>query len=547
MFENEIELEANTVAFVLYDFNRGCLEQILDSCQRVLKPLTRNYIWQRDQFSLHSSTKESAPWNGTNFDSFLWGVVSYGDCVDDEWFIVSLLWKLTETFPSLVIQVWDDDGEFLLIETAYALPKWIKPDTASNRVWIKQGAVHIIPQAFSEDMELTIEQAIEVLGSSVNTKARTEVQEIIKKRLGAFPEDTSITQHWAKCLLPLQAAYVLSLRPEITSKAIEQFVSLDKMEKQSAIKKQYIKDQSYVMTMVKFHRCSYAQLMQLELDSLGPLQSTNSPSLDHSKATELGMKLNYALEYFLWTCLDCPKSSNQVSIELKSVLKSAMEDEVTIEEFTRGHPLFAEDDDDWLTNQTDLENELLKREKEQKNENHSMEELDPNSVVDSFSRFVETVSSHEGAEIPNDVQFNTRRFMHELRNVLGDEFAHELYKLQIETSESDLEDEIHSNEEVELSSVDSDDDSEFDEVYDQTLKLELSKSKMRESFVNKEKGSEGSLHEVDLDLNLVQNMIQSHEEEQGQPGPVGNLAGMMNLKLPHEQTAQQSSNEESSK
>eukprot|EP00210_Caulerpa_lentillifera_P008804 g8400.t1 len=188
--------------------------------------------------------------------------------------------------------------------------------------------------------------------------------------------------------------------------------------------------------------------MQLELDSLGPHQSTISVNMDHSKATELGMKLNYALEYFLWTCLDCPKSSNQASFELKSVLKSVMEDEVSIEEFTRGHPLFAEDDDDWLTNQTDLENELLKREQEQKNENDLMEELDPNSVVDSFSRFVETVSFHEGAEIPNDVQFNTSRFIHKLRNVLGDEFAHELDKLQIETSESDLEDEIHSNEEI---------------------------------------------------------------------------------------------------
>eukprot|EP00210_Caulerpa_lentillifera_P008809 g8405.t1 len=256
--------------------------------------------------------------------------------------------------------------------------------------------------------------------------------------------------------------------------------------------------------MVKFHRCFYVQLIQLELDSLGPLQSTNSPSLDHSKATELGMKLNYALEYFLWTCLDCPKSSNQASFELKSVLKSAMKDEVSIEEFTRGHPLFTEDDDDWLTNQRDLENELLKRESRSKR-------------------------------------------MRITPNVLGDEFAHELDKLQIETSESDLEDEIHSNEEVEFGSVDSDDDSEFDKVYDQTLNLELSKSKMIESFVNTEKGSEGSLHEVDLDLNLVQNLIRSHEEEHGQPGPVGNLAGMLNLKIPHGQTSQQSSNDVKSK
>ena len=31
--------------------------------------------------------------------------------------------------------IFDDDGEFILIETAHYLPKWIKPETVINRVW----------------------------------------------------------------------------------------------------------------------------------------------------------------------------------------------------------------------------------------------------------------------------------------------------------------------------------------------------------------------------------------------------------------------------
>ena len=42
-------------------------------------------------------------------------------------------------------RVWDNDGDFLLIEAACALPKWLKPDTASNRVWLAGSAVHIVP------------------------------------------------------------------------------------------------------------------------------------------------------------------------------------------------------------------------------------------------------------------------------------------------------------------------------------------------------------------------------------------------------------------
>jgi len=35
-----------------------------------------------------------------------------------------------------VVRVYDSDGEFLLIEAADFLPKWLNPDTAENRVSI---------------------------------------------------------------------------------------------------------------------------------------------------------------------------------------------------------------------------------------------------------------------------------------------------------------------------------------------------------------------------------------------------------------------------
>lgn len=42
-------------------------------------------------------------------------------------------------------RVWDNDGEFLLIEAAYGLPRWLKPETAQNRVWLHGGAFHLVP------------------------------------------------------------------------------------------------------------------------------------------------------------------------------------------------------------------------------------------------------------------------------------------------------------------------------------------------------------------------------------------------------------------
>ncbi len=66
--------------------------------------------------------------------SLLRGRNNYGDSVEDEWLIVYLLRELSRGFPELWIKVVDTDGEFLLIEAANALPRWLNAEIADNRV-----------------------------------------------------------------------------------------------------------------------------------------------------------------------------------------------------------------------------------------------------------------------------------------------------------------------------------------------------------------------------------------------------------------------------
>lgn len=71
----------------------------------------------------------------THADTWLLrGRTNYGDSVADEWLIVYLLRELSKKFPDAWIRVYDTDGEFLLIEAANALPKWLNPEVAENRV-----------------------------------------------------------------------------------------------------------------------------------------------------------------------------------------------------------------------------------------------------------------------------------------------------------------------------------------------------------------------------------------------------------------------------
>jgi len=43
-------------------------------------------------------------------------MVAFGDNVEDEWFVAWLVLELTRRFEGATARVWDDDGEFLLIE-----------------------------------------------------------------------------------------------------------------------------------------------------------------------------------------------------------------------------------------------------------------------------------------------------------------------------------------------------------------------------------------------------------------------------------------------
>ena len=84
------------------------------------------------------------------------------------------------SIPGLAARIWDNDGEFLLIEAALHLPKWLKPEVASNRVWLHQGSVHLLPLPSRHNPNLpaqpTLAEALQMLDSpNVATIAGTTV------------------------------------------------------------------------------------------------------------------------------------------------------------------------------------------------------------------------------------------------------------------------------------------------------------------------------------------------------------------------------------
>jgi hypothetical protein len=109
--------------------------ELINYCSNLIKEY--NYIWH------HSSLSGSLS-GGINLkvssesNTRLIGSNNVLDCIDDEWLIVWLLFKLSSALAfteyNLVISIQDEDGQFLLIESANYLPKLLNPNNSKNRV-----------------------------------------------------------------------------------------------------------------------------------------------------------------------------------------------------------------------------------------------------------------------------------------------------------------------------------------------------------------------------------------------------------------------------
>ena len=86
------------------------------------------------------------------------------------------VWVGCDSEPGLAVRIWDNDGEFLLIEAALHLPKWLKSEAPGDRVWVYEGCMHVPPLPTRAIPDLpaqpTTSQALQMLQSpSVPTLA----------------------------------------------------------------------------------------------------------------------------------------------------------------------------------------------------------------------------------------------------------------------------------------------------------------------------------------------------------------------------------------
>ncbi|KAA0711026.1 Protein ecdysoneless -like protein [Triplophysa tibetana] len=296
--------------------NEKSLQQLLENILAEIAPLLVQYIWQHQPFNLtYHPEKGGEPAN-------LGGVTVFGENLEDEWFIVYLLKGITCTFKEVAAVVNDNDGQFLLIEAAEHLPKWLDPDSSENRVFLYQGELHILPNplhpgeiGWPKDSVPTVVQALEMLHlHTEHCLARKPIRSALAKRLDGYPDKIQQNFHHAHCYIPAGIAAVLSRSPDLLAPAVSAFYLRDPLDLQACRTFRTFPPDTRVMTSAKFTRCLYAQLNQ---QSFIPDRRSGFtlPPRTHPqyKAHELGMKLAHGFEIL------CSKSGQSSSVQEPSV------------------------------------------------------------------------------------------------------------------------------------------------------------------------------------------------------------------------------------
>ncbi|KAL5473969.1 hypothetical protein EMCRGX_G028539 [Ephydatia muelleri] len=553
--------------FPVLPFEEGEELQLLTECAvkytHFSTSILPSHIWHFEPFRL-------CPWHEQqgSLPPHVFGQTCFRDNVEDEWLIVYILFKLSERFEDLVISVSDSDGEFLLIEAANMLPKWVNPESAENRVFIYRA-----------------EAVKTVRTQTLLTRANAQIQETIHKRLSCFPHGLQTSVHRAHCHLPYTAAYVLSRDPQLVAAAVHAFCDHDNSNVQVCRKMEHFSatKHSCITARVDFTRCLYAKLLRQQ--NLGVPRNSGFKTLPSShpqhKAYDLGMKLACGLEMLLCSAGGMKGGSGEEEVtkdsrwpafvqglkekgyfqgelegsklysQLLQTAKEYFDDnivkdrscsrELPFSEAAAGRnvarllfempPIEGEgdtvdqclppaDDDSWL----ELSPEQLDRMMcEASGGDRKPSELDLQSMVFGMKTFVDKVSSHKGAEFPWSVDepaqiaFDPESFADAVHSLLDGD-----------GSEEDISDgsENSSGEDEEMSVL-------MEEMDRELAGTEVGKTFEREKVsTNGGEDNQSSPQPVDIDFNLVKNLLDSYGAQEGMAGPASNILQSLGVDIP---------------
>lgn len=271
---------------------------------------------------------------------YLHGVTEYGDAVEDEWLIVHLLRQLTIAYPNAWARVFDTDGEFLLVEAANVLPKWLSPEIDHNRVWIHGGKLFIVPckdGADSAARHLSLPDAVEYIKENREALVHSSfIEAEAFYRLEKYPTQVADSIHHSLITIPRRLAYVLRTVPKSVAPAVEAFYLRDALALKPILSSSSalaFPPKDLVTVSVRFSKVLFAQLRSQRFETpprWKSLLSKGSPDVSDTtrgdvatQRLEAGMKLTCGFEML---AAKAERSKSRTVRELAIIIEDLNED-----------------------------------------------------------------------------------------------------------------------------------------------------------------------------------------------------------------------------
>ncbi|KAI1751124.1 SGT1-domain-containing protein [Xylaria castorea] len=390
------------------------LENVRKTAMQLCNTTAKDYIWQRDSFQLQIKREAGL--------IYLHGSTDYGDSIEDEWLIVYLLRRLTITFPSLWVRIFDGDGEFLLVEAANVVPNWLSPEIDSSRAWVHQGKLQLLPLSASSGIRRPISLAEAVHYIRLHPGALIHspfVEAEAFYRLEKYPGNIEASMHHSLITVPRKLAHILHEQPASIAPAIESFYLRDPVilkPLMTASPDLHFSPKDLVTVSVRFTKVLFAQVKSQRFaappiwstiikpveDEAGPISEQEQ---ENPARLELGMKVTSGFEML---AASANKQSNRLAREFAILLEDVEEDgdEVlpTDEEIVKWPNVDRDDDEAWLDiDFEDFDNELQGRQRD-KTEKESgfgdtQTQADLRKIVSRFEDFLnDETAGFEGAE-----------------------------------------------------------------------------------------------------------------------------------------------------
>ena len=212
------------------------LRRLSSSITSLLSPVLSSYLFHHSCFIL-VPVLTPAP--------HLSASLYFGDCIDDELLVSSLLLRVSAELAGLCISVEDDGGYFLLAEVADALPEWMSSEERlMNRVWLQGGQLRVIDEQLSPKPPENRVQAVQLLTSDAKRGGQhiavpLQLQTALTQRLADYPTGAlHRSRHCVRCLLPVLAVRVIQADGSVVSGAVNAFYTRDIIDMRTANKMQ---------------------------------------------------------------------------------------------------------------------------------------------------------------------------------------------------------------------------------------------------------------------------------------------------------------------